>query len=199
MGTLGPGDVPDEVEYRLRAWSAQERGLLVAGLVGNGIRHRFEQGALIVAASDEEHTDMIVRALGNGHLAVVEDVASPAPDPTASPQPPTAPMAGMPQPRPQATTPQRAPHPLAEPAVRPTNGPQSWARQAGSTRTSQPVRQPRKAARLGSVIFLVSAVFLAWYVYADRPAQKLHCLYFAVSQAHESLPWKITCTLNGVR
>ena len=59
-------------------------------------------------------------------------------------------------------------------------------------------RMPTSAKSRYTTAGVLSAVFLGWYVYADRPPQKLHCLYFAVTHAHESLPWKITCTMNGV-
>jgi hypothetical protein len=64
LAELAEGETEDEVGYNLDEWEDEARGELIAALIENGYRHRFEGDELVVASEDEDDVDNLIARLG---------------------------------------------------------------------------------------------------------------------------------------
>ncbi len=70
---LAEGETDDEVGYNLDEWEDEARGELIAALIDNGYRHRFEGDELVVASEDEDDVDNLIARLGTEGLGDAND------------------------------------------------------------------------------------------------------------------------------
>ena len=73
LAELAEGETDDEVGYNLDEWEDEARGELIAALIDNGYRHRFEGDELVVASEDEDDVDNLIARLGTEGLGDAND------------------------------------------------------------------------------------------------------------------------------
>lgn len=78
LDELAAGDAEEEVGYSLDEWEDAARGELIAVLITEEIRHRFEGDELVVATDDEDQVDRLIARLGAEGFEDDEHEADPA-------------------------------------------------------------------------------------------------------------------------
>ncbi|MDQ1428437.1 MAG: hypothetical protein QOK39_1913 [Acidimicrobiaceae bacterium] len=73
LAELAEGETDDEVGYNLDEWEDEARGELIAALIDNGYRHRFEGDELVVASEDEDDVDNLIARLGTEGMGDAND------------------------------------------------------------------------------------------------------------------------------